>query len=100
MARARAAAAAIASSAAAPGSKKKGAKAGKSSTSAGGLEAALAELDMDHYDSEDEEGEAAVVARALGGRSAGIILDDPYLKASTAVAWLVQAVHVQGYVGR
>jgi periodic tryptophan protein 1 len=53
-----------------------------------GIESALAELDMDHYDSTDEErddddmdGEAsaAVVARALGGRSAGIVLDDPYL---------------------
>lgn len=56
-----------------------------------GIEAALAELDMDHYDSEDEggddddmggEGSAAVVARALGGRSAGIVLDDPYLAAT------------------
>lgn len=56
-----------------------------------GIESALAELDMDHYDSTDEErddddemdGEAsaAVVARALGGRSSGIVLDDPYLAA-------------------
>lgn len=53
---------------------------------------------MDHYDSTDDErdgddeygmgggGEAsaAVVARALGGRSSGIVLDDPYLAAAGA----------------
>ena len=55
-----------------------------------GIEAALAELDMEHYDSTDDERDeeqdmaeggasAAVVARALGGRSSGIVLDDPYL---------------------
>lgn len=51
---------------------------------------------MDHYDSSDDEGvdraalladpdapaSAAVIARALGGRSAGIILDDPYMQVS------------------
>lgn len=46
---------------------------------------------MEHYDSTDDErgddedmdGEAsaAVVARALGGRSSGVVLDDPYLQA-------------------
>jgi periodic tryptophan protein 1 len=61
---------------------------------AGTLEAALAELDMDHYDDSDEEEAAAdladdpdapcpaVIARALGGRSAGIIVDDPYMTAA------------------
>jgi periodic tryptophan protein 1 len=61
---------------------------------AGTLEAALAELDMDHYDDSDEEAAAAdiaddpdapcpaVIARALGGRSAGIIVDDPYMAAA------------------
>jgi periodic tryptophan protein 1 len=61
---------------------------------ANGIEAALAELDMDHYDSTDDERDAeevdmdgeggasaAVVARALGGRSSGVVLDDPYLAA-------------------
>lgn len=51
---------------------------------------------MDHYDSTDDERDAedgldmdgeggvsaAVVARALGGRSSGIVLDDPYLAAA------------------
>jgi hypothetical protein len=62
---------------------------------AGSLEAALAELDMEHYDdSEDDadadgegygsiqpgEASASVISRALGGSSAGIILDDPYMQ--------------------
>lgn len=64
---------------------------------AGSLEAALAELDMEHYDdSEDDvdaDGEglggiqsgeghasASVINRALGGSCAGIILDDPYMQ--------------------
>jgi periodic tryptophan protein 1 len=43
---------------------------------------------MDHYDSSDDEdadadmegqASAAVVARALGGRSSGVVLDDPYM---------------------
>jgi hypothetical protein len=49
---------------------------------------------MDHYDDSDEEAAAAemaddpdapcpaVIARALGGRSAGIIVDDPYMAAA------------------
>jgi periodic tryptophan protein 1 len=47
---------------------------------------------MEHYDDSDDdaaagggadgEASAAVVARALGGRGAGIILDDPYLDAA------------------
>lgn len=67
---------------------------------AGGIEAALAELDMEHYDSSDDElvdrealladpdapASAAVIARALGGRSAGIIIDDPYMQVGVAVA--------------
>ncbi|WIA09103.1 hypothetical protein OEZ85_008515 [Tetradesmus obliquus] len=90
VAKARAAAEAITAnsgkSAAKPSSKAKAA--------AGSLEAALAELDMDHYDDSDEDAAAAevaddpdapcpaVIARALGGRSAGIIVDDPYMAAA------------------
>ncbi|KAF6266629.1 WD40 repeat-like protein [Scenedesmus sp. NREL 46B-D3] len=66
----------------------------QSKAAAGTLEAALAELDMDNYDDSDEEAAAAdladdpdapcpaVIARALGGRSAGLILDDPYMAAA------------------
>lgn len=67
----------------------------QASSKAEGIEDALAELDMEHYDSSDDdeaggdaaamrggEASAAVVARALGGRNAGIILDDPYLAAT------------------
>ncbi|KAF8072950.1 PWP1 [Scenedesmus sp. PABB004] len=87
VARARAAAAAIASSS---GRREpRGGGANGAAKAAGGLEAALAELDMEHYDDSDDEAlggldpdgpaAAAVVARALGGRSAGVVLDDPYM---------------------
>lgn len=36
---------------------------------------------MDHYDSSDDEGGGGgVMGRALGGRSGGVILDDPYMQ--------------------
>eukprot|EP00879_Flechtneria_rotunda_P025009 GHRR01026538.1.p1 GENE.GHRR01026538.1~~GHRR01026538.1.p1 ORF type:complete len:496 (+),score=199.68 GHRR01026538.1:510-1997(+) len=87
VAKARAAAQAIAST-----SGKASSSTGRAhiQAAAGSLEAALAELDMDHYDSTDDEAaadidadgsaSAAVMSRALGGRSAGIISDDPYMQ--------------------
>eukprot|EP00878_Enallax_costatus_P018464 GHUV01019436.1.p1 GENE.GHUV01019436.1~~GHUV01019436.1.p1 ORF type:complete len:481 (+),score=199.55 GHUV01019436.1:276-1718(+) len=101
VAKARAAAEAIASSSGRTAAGAAGSKNSKGSqAAAGGLEAALAELDMDHYDSSDDEGvdrealladpdapaSAAVIARALGGRSAGIILNDPYMQSAAGGA--------------